>query len=581
MQGSTDIASQLPAYKGDHKVLVSNQDFKDIMIGLLKEHDVSARDYDKISEKFWAGSGSATCRNIFDYCKRNMDYSEESAASQTVRTPSAILAEGKSIGVDCKHYSSFICGVIDSLRRKGYPVVCFYRFVAYPTVNRPGNRDPGHVFAVAICDKRQIFVDPVLDALDQRTPRYNFHIDKFPGMALKRVSGHGDFWGGHFLDTHPHHAVHAHHPHAMPAANTAIPLYGNGLISRTGHPLVAVGDVANWQTGEHGQPFMATVGKKKKGTKKKHHGLHLKIKLPHIKIQPGKILLKVAMAPSRNAFLLLLKKNVFGLAADLHNKAYAHGKGGNIDKIWKKIGGNTNKLHTAINQGVKNYNAHHANRKITGYTVGVVPAIAAAIVAATPVIVKLTELLKSFGIDPAKLTKGNADAKADMVDHHNKSGHKANHDGSVDHDDPDGDPDDPVFQTKVVKDSTGHHVEIGVKPGTGKGDSFEDTSGDEDGDGDGDEDGGPSDSDVPGGHHLDKKEKHKEKVDGDDDNPLTGIEDWVGDNKGKLIAGAGVLVGGSLLLSGMQGPKKSKSSKMLAGALIGVGGIAYYKFTDK
>lgn len=58
------------------------------------------------------------------------------------------------------------------------------------------------------------------------------------------------------------------------------------------------------------------------------------------------VLKKIALAPSRNAFLLLVKMNVLNFA----NRLAANNQSALKNK-WEKLGGNWNKLNTAINQG--------------------------------------------------------------------------------------------------------------------------------------------------------------------------------------------------------------------------------------
>lgn len=604
-----DILLKLSPYKGEEETLVHNQSFPDIMRGLLKEHDLSAGEYDKMSTPWWQGNAIKTCKGIFDYCKKNMKYNEETAEEQTVRTPSAIIAEGRTVGVDCKHYSLFICGILDSLRRKGYPVECFYRFVAYPTSKNQNNTMPGHVFAVAICDKKIVFVDPVLELFDQRYPRYNKHIDKFPNdMALKRISGIGDAVGAlpHYLD--------------QPA---------RGLISQHGLPYVAVGQLPNVYAGANGQPWMATVGKHHHfhlphfrhgfnpfmpgvpminpfhhghhghhsglqahadqlinkagfpslpgiGAKKKHHH-KFKIKLPHIKIKPGQLFMKATMAPSRNSFLLLLKKNVFDMAVHMHERAYKRGLGGKFDKAWKHIGGNTNKLHTAIDQGVKNYNRNHSGAKQihgipNGATIGFPPAIAAAIVAAVPVVTAIASMLKSVGIDPNKIHKGATDATDDLAHAHNAKHQHANDDGSVDHEDEDGN----VVTTKGHDNPDGsqtleitkvHHAD----PSTDEGDGPEtphhlDAPGGPDGD-----------PDDPGGNLPAPHGGATKAIDGAFDK----ISDFFGHNSSKMVAGVGIAIGAGIALKGLNGPKKGKTTSLILGGGIAAAWVGYYMYAKK
>lgn len=97
----------------------------------------------------------------------------------------------------------------------------------------------------------------------------------------------------------------------------------------------------------------------------------------------------VGLAPARNAFLLLVRLNVFGIATKLNQLVAL--KGWNAVKFWKEVGGNRTNLEKAAKLGAK-------KKRIFG--IGSV-SIGAAITAATPIIIKLNSLLKQYGIKPA------------------------------------------------------------------------------------------------------------------------------------------------------------------------------------
>lgn len=61
---------------------------------------------------------------------------------------------------------------------------------------------------------------------------------------------------------------------------------------------------------------------------------------------------KIGLSVPRNAFLGIVKLNVMGLATKM-DKAKAKGKGDELRKFWENLGGNNNKLNTAINEGKK------------------------------------------------------------------------------------------------------------------------------------------------------------------------------------------------------------------------------------
>lgn len=180
-----DLLKKLPAYRGDVLPIRNNQSFGDIKSEVCNAHQLYMPDYDKIAKDFWKGSVRATADNLFRFCKRYFTYVEESKENQTTRSPAAILSTANSWGVDCKHYAGFIAGVLDALKRLGYPLNWFYRFVSYSMTDST----PTHVFAVVTdLEGNEIFVDPVFEELDARFPFYWYKLDKNCSM-LSRISG--------------------------------------------------------------------------------------------------------------------------------------------------------------------------------------------------------------------------------------------------------------------------------------------------------------------------------------------------------------------------------------------------------
>jgi hypothetical protein len=82
------------------------------------------------------------------------------------------------------------------------------------------------------------------------------------------------------------------------------------------------------------------LGKRKKAGKKKRKG------------KVWGFLKKVGLAPSRIAFLGMVRINLFGFAKKLY-LSIKKDKGARLKKLWKKLGGNWKKLLKAINGGVK------------------------------------------------------------------------------------------------------------------------------------------------------------------------------------------------------------------------------------
>ena len=178
------VLQKLAPFTNFKKVLIDDQNTSDIVQGILDNHENYQNEYDKISEMFIGDNEVETARNVFDFLKQNVPYYVEPIEKQTLRSPSAILSMKQ--GADCKSYSSFINGTMQSLNRKGiFKVPLAYRFASY----RYDTKEPQHVFAVLYPGtKNEVWVDPVLQKFDQRKEPV-FIKDKKIKMALIAMSG--------------------------------------------------------------------------------------------------------------------------------------------------------------------------------------------------------------------------------------------------------------------------------------------------------------------------------------------------------------------------------------------------------
>jgi hypothetical protein len=117
----------------------------------------------------------------------------------------------------------------------------------------------------------------------------------------------------------------------------------------------------------------------------------------------GKLLLKFnpATVPARNAFLLIVKLNVLNIAFRL--KQLLQKDQSKLKKFWEGIGGSWNSLVKNIEVGYRK-KAKKLERKSNriGETF---TATAAAVVSATPIIIKVVRLLKDNGIDAETLVE--------------------------------------------------------------------------------------------------------------------------------------------------------------------------------
>jgi hypothetical protein len=131
--------------------------------------------------------------------------------------------------------------------------------------------------------------------------------------------------------------------------------------------------------------------------------------LPEPEKPKTKIVLKIALAPARGAFLALLGLNFMGLATKLQN-AFATNKD-KVNSFWAGLAGNTNELFRKTEQGAK-------KKRILGIEqpgeVGVISTAAFA-AAAAPILIKVGTFLKSLGIDPGELVQVGKKVLADQA----------------------------------------------------------------------------------------------------------------------------------------------------------------------
>lgn len=242
---------------------------------------------------------------------------------------------------DCKHYSSFAGGILQNLN-----IPFAYRFVSYKN-----DKIPQHVFVVIDPGtSNEIWIDPVISKFNYRKP-YTYKTDR--KMALYSISGMGQ-------------TTIKQSKAAKKAAATKVQ-----------------------------KKAASTELKAARKAAGKTFGQQLK--------KGSKVILKVAAAPVRNAFLLLVKINFTGLANKL---AAAWQKApSKLTNFWDGAGGQINSLKKAWETG-------QSKKRIFGDDIiGVAPAVpGAAAVTAAPLLVKVADFLKSIGIDPKELVEVGLDA---------------------------------------------------------------------------------------------------------------------------------------------------------------------------
>ena len=118
-----------------------------------------------------------------------------------------------------------------------------------------------------------------------------------------------------------------------------------------------------------------------------------------------KIVLKIALAPARGSFLLLVGLNFMGLATKL--KAAFDNRADETQNWWKNLGGNPNELLRKVEQGAKKKRIAAADVEFNSEgQIGVVATgTAAAATTAAPILIKLAEFLSKLGIDVKEVSE--------------------------------------------------------------------------------------------------------------------------------------------------------------------------------
>lgn len=333
------LLNNLPPFNNQKILIKKNQSVNDIIKALNVAHNQYKADYDKIAREFLGHSTKQTAYNIWSFLKKNVPYKAEPDTMQTIKSPGAIIKTGmegkKSLYYnDCKNYSLFAGGILSALNRQGYKIPYVYRFASYNMFDQ----EPGHVFVVINPGEKEIWIDAVLKEFDYKK-KYITAKDKNFDMMYS-ISGVDNV------------------------------LTGNRKAKR--QEKRAVRKTKRAQRRAEGKGF----GQKIVKTIKK----------------AGKAVLKVAAAPVRNSFLLLVKLNFRSLATNL-KKADAKAPA-RLREFWEGAGGRYQNLLTAINQGSKKKRLGALGEPVTAAT---------AATTAAPLLIKIASLLKKIGINPEDL----------------------------------------------------------------------------------------------------------------------------------------------------------------------------------
>lgn len=155
----------LPPYRDEWVLISPDQSVKDIINEVLEAHKEFGHLYDNIALFFNDGTIEEVAESLYNFCRDNLKYKEESEEFQSTSVPQGLLSRGYC---DCKGYAGFIAGVLSALERaNGTKINWAYRFASYD----PLESTPHHVFVVLKTRSGELWIDPTPGS-DSRTPFY-------------------------------------------------------------------------------------------------------------------------------------------------------------------------------------------------------------------------------------------------------------------------------------------------------------------------------------------------------------------------------------------------------------------------
>jgi len=327
----------VPTFNNNLIVTHKNAITGDIIKTLLDCFPTAIEQTKEFAENFRGENTFKSANNIWSFVRSNITYVKDSDGLQVVQSPGALLSRLKG---DCKSQSLLISSILHNLGADNVRL----RFVSYNNSNTPT-----HVYTVFDYEGTTIPVDSVIKKFNYELP-YKFKIDK--KMNVYSLSG--------VYGTEQQKKLYKALQQTKRGTLCHNLIYKALQRERNIQPMPLV--LTTDQYSYYKKRLKAHLNYHTKNNKlglcyqlinKEYNdllnnnimdGIGSIGKLNIKKVTKGAK--KIALVGPRNAFLLLVKENVFGLAGRL---SFA-----NVDKrakFWDSFGGNNNKLNTAINQG--------------------------------------------------------------------------------------------------------------------------------------------------------------------------------------------------------------------------------------
>lgn len=380
----------LPPYQDKWVLVNPDQDVNDIIRDILDRHEQFREYYDKIALFFDGDSIDSICNGLYNFCKKNIRYVEEKDSKQTTAIPTGILIRGYG---DCKHYASFIGGVLDALNRLTERKINWcYRFASYEFFQK----QPHHIFVIVKTKSGELWIDPTPGA-NEKIPFWQ--IDKKvkqtkmqTGSSIGRIGNVGALYTDNFalpLD-YARESDLANEPVTdLDPNDTEIPADikndiqllidynvadSDGVINEA--QLFALGSSLDQETY---QRILDAI-----------YRLDTKAQIGGFFSAIWRGFKKISLAVPRGAYLSMVALNVFGLGSKLAQATSTTDGANKVRNKWYSLGGDWAKLRQAISNGQK-------RKRLLGAEIGVAAAAAPAWIAtAAAIIAALAPIIKEI-----------------------------------------------------------------------------------------------------------------------------------------------------------------------------------------
>jgi hypothetical protein len=386
----------LPPYKKKLTLSYANAITGDIIDQLNKCFPQAKKDVLLFAEQFRGKDDYETAFNVWKYVRENVKYKRDPDGIQVIQHPPALIRRGLKTngGGDCKSMSLCISSILSALNVKNVQL----RYVSF----KP-DFVPTHVYTIFEYNNRIVPVDSVLTKFDYEKPYtykkdYKMNVYQLSGVSdskyliklQRNLNAQKDGSFCKFLIQKEIRKVKGMNDPIISLNPIQYKNYETKLINHINehekkNMFGLCYDLKRQELNNlrNNQVTLAIAGDDEFIGKAGRGRAKLKKAFSKVK--------KVALSPQRNAFLLLVKLNIFGFATRLSN--YPDKK--KIQKTWESIGGSYKNLQTEISRGAK-------KSRIMGDDDSFIagePSTASIIVASAPIVALF---LKFLGADKSK-----------------------------------------------------------------------------------------------------------------------------------------------------------------------------------